>query len=212
MKKNGITFSAVIDYQELLPGTWDPFYYKTKSTKNTLGKYVEVSKQFNTKFPVNTFEYSPIEYRDIPQGNSLVFNLNKNFDTSLSKCYAVPENTLLMGTMRAYLGNIIVTPKSNWISDRKVWFPINSEFCEIMPHDELKYFWWAFLKSPNFLNNLPTGTGGTRPRVTAEQLNRIPVLIPELEERQKIHNSIEMLAKRMWKDHMALYQIAQSIF
>lgn len=207
MKKNGITFSSVVDYNELIPGTWDPFYYKTNFSKNALGNYVEVSKQFNTKFAINTFEYSPIEYRDIPQGNSVVFNLNKNYDTGLNRCFAVPENTLLLGTMRAYLGNIIVTPKSTWISKRKIWFPINSEFCEIVPQDDLKYFWWAFLKSPSFLNNLPTGTGGTRPRVTAEQLNRIPVLLPKFEERQRINSSIEAIAKRMWEDQISLQEI-----
>lgn len=210
MRKNGITFSAIVDSDHFISGTWDPFFYKNKPTQNTLDKFVEINKQFNYKFSINTFKYSPIEYKDIPRGNSLVFNLNRNSEDHFTKCFAVPENTLLMGTMRAYLGNIIITPRSEWLSEKKTWFAINSEFCEIAPNDNLKYYWWAFLKSSVFLNNLPTGTGGTRPRVAVEQLSRIPILVPDLEERTEINESIENIAKRLWKDQMHLSEFIDS--
>ncbi len=212
MRKNGITFSSVVDSDQLISGTWDPFYYRSKATKNTLDKYVEINKQSSYKFSINTFKYSPIEYKDIPRGSTVVFNLYRNSEDQTNKCFAVPENTLLMGTMRAYLGNIIVTPKSSWLSEDKAWFAINSEFCEIIPNDNLKYFWWAFFKSSSFLNNLPTGTGGTRPRVTVEQLYRIPVIIPDIEVRIKINTSIETVAKRLWKDQMDLSEYLDLTF
>ena len=123
--KNGTSFTKVIDYNCFINGIWDPYYYKNSSSKNRLDKYVDFSKNFSYKYPLKSFKFLPIEYKNIPKGNFLTFELNRNtFETDNSKYYAVPENTLLLGTMRAYLGNIIVTPKSVWLNQRNIWFPI----------------------------------------------------------------------------------------
>lgn len=211
--KNGVSFSSIINTEDFVSGIWDPYYYKSKNVSNKFSNYVEISKSFSYKFPLNSFKYSPIEYRDIPKGNSITFNLSLNVDTeATNKCFAVPENTLLFGTMRAYLGNVLVTPKANWLNEKKLWFPINSEFCEVQPFDTLKYFWFAFIKSPLFLNNLPTGTGGTRPRVNAEQLYQIPIVVPELEERLEINAKIERFAQKIWTEQNSLNNLLESLF
>lgn len=211
--RNGVSFTAIIDAADFSTGIWDPYFYKSKNVSNKFSNYVEIRKSFSYKFPLNSFKYSPIEYRDIPRGNHLSFNLTLNADTETStKFFAVPENTLLLGTMRAYLGNVVITPKSSWLNEKTVWFPINSEFCEIVPIDNLKYFWFAFLKSSLFLNNLPTGTGGTRPRVNAEQLYQIPVIVPSLEERIKINSAIEKSAQKIWSEQHLLNNLFESLF
>lgn len=109
--------------------------------------------------------------------------------------------------MRAYLGNVLVTPKSKWMFKPNCWFAINSEFVVIRPKDELNYFWWAFLKSPIFLSTLPTGTGGTRPRSNLEQLGNTPVSIPSIEDRTKINNELLQIAERYWEETMLLQNI-----
>lgn len=213
MRRNGVSFTSVVEPDQLISGSWDPYFYKNRNSANRLDKYIEVSKNFSYKFPLKSFKYSPLEYKDIPRGNFVTYNLSENIDVeTLTKYFAVPENTLLFGTMRAYLGNVILTPKSEWLSQKNTWFPINSEFCEIIPFDNLKYYWLVFLKSPMFLSSLPTGTGGTRPRINSEQLYHIPIAVPELEERIKINASIEVLAKKLWTEQKVLNSFITSSF
>jgi restriction endonuclease S subunit len=211
--KNGVSFTAVVNADDFVSGIWDPYYYKSLDNSNVFSDYVEIKKTFAYKFPLNSFKYSPIEYKDIPRGNHLTFNLTPNVETDiLAKYFAVPEETLLLGTMRAYLGNVVITPKSNWLKEENTWLPINSEFCEIIPHDNLKYFWFAFLKSPLFLNNIPTGTGGTRPRVNPEQLYQIPIIVPALEERTAINSLIEKAAEKIWMEQHSINNLFSSLF
>jgi len=211
--KNSVSFTSIIDSEKLISGVWDPFYYKHIKSANRLDKFVDINKTFSYKFPLKSFKYSPLEYKDIPKGDFLTYNLSPNNDSaSINKYHAVPENTLLLGTMRAYLGNVIVTPKAEWLQERKMWYAVNSEFCEIIPNDNLKYFWLAFFKSPAFLNNIPTGTGGTRPRISVEHLNQIPILVPELEERIKINSKIEKLAQTFWTEQNQLNDFIKTHF
>ena len=71
-----------------------------------------------------------------------------------------------------------------------------------MPKDKLIYFWWAYLKSSLFLNQIPTGSGGTRPRVSIDNLEKIPINVPSLKEREKIDNSLIEIAKQSWMNFM----------
>jgi restriction endonuclease S subunit len=74
----------------------------------------------------------------------------------------------------------------------------------VKPKDELNYFWWAVLKSESFLTQLPTGTGGTRPRANIDQLMNIPIAIPSLEDRKKINKELMMVANSYWKQTINL--------
>ncbi|NCA75646.1 MAG: hypothetical protein EOM90_04875 [Alphaproteobacteria bacterium] len=211
--KNGTSFTAVIDYNYFINGIWDPYYYRNNKSKNRLDKYVSFSKNFSARFPLSSFKFLPIEYKDIPKGNFIIFSLNRNItDRVNSKYFAVPEDTLLLGTMRAYLGNIIITPKSEWLNHHNLWFPINSEFCEIIPKDELKYFWLIYLKSDSFLHNLPTGSGGTRPRANPDLLSQIPVSVPAYNERKLIDNEIKVFAEKLWKEQVLLNNYIEKLF
>ena len=110
--------------------------------------------------------------------------------------------------MRAYLGNVLVTPKATWIEkDSPLFYPINSEFVEIIPKDNLPYFWWCYLKSALFLHQMPAGSGGTRPRVSVENLEQIPVSVPTLQERTKINSSLIVLAEQSWHNLLTCRQI-----
>jgi restriction endonuclease S subunit len=208
--KNGLAFTSIINAEDFKPGVWDPFYYRACNAENKLSNYVEIRRGFSYRYPLSSFKFLPIEYKDIFPGNHLTFNLKLNDKVRTSeRVNAVPEDTLLFGTMRAYLGNVIVTPKSSWLNEETVWFSTNSEFCEIIPLDGLKYFWLIFLKSMQFKNNLPTGTGGTRPRVNTDQLYQIPVIVPELEERRKIDSEIKLIAEKMWVEQTLLSRIIE---
>ena len=206
--KNGITFTSVIKRDQFQTGIWDPYHYRCLNNTSKLSDFIKIEKatsRSNLKF----LPFEAIEYKDIPRGNMIGFNLKSQIDedTDNSKLPIVPEDTILFGTMRAYLGNVLVTPKSKWILKSNCWFAINSEFVVIKPKDKLNYFWWAFLKSPTFLSTLPTGTGGTRPRSNSEQLGNTPVLIPSLEDRLKINGELMTIAERYWEETTILQDV-----
>jgi restriction endonuclease S subunit len=206
--KNGITFTTVINTDQFQAGIWDPYHYRSIDDGAKLSDFIEIERVV-TRSNANVLPFDVIEYKDIPKGSIIGFNLKNQVEeyTDNLKLPVVPEDTILFGTMRAYLGNVLVTPKSNWLSKSNCWFAINSEFVVIKPKDNLNYFWWAFLKSPVFLSTLPTGTGGTRPRSNAEQLGSTPVLIPDISERIKINAILQQMAERYWVENIVLQNI-----
>ncbi|HKP11020.1 MAG TPA: hypothetical protein VJZ91_02880, partial [Blastocatellia bacterium] len=111
------------------------------------------------------------------------------------------EHELLLGTMRAYLGNIIVTPRAAWLGRKgPLSFAVKSEFVRVAPRDGLVYFWWAYLRSAAFLARLPAGSGGTRPRLQPDALAAACVNVPELEKRAAIHARLAECAAREWRE------------
>ncbi len=201
--KNGITFTSIISQEKFENGIWDPFHYRNSNTSEVLNKYVTISK-IAQRGNVNHLKYAPIEYKDIPRGNIIGFNLLKQSSSPNKTLPIVPNETLLFGTMRAYLGNVLVTPKSEWLSSSKSWFAVNSEFVQIIPKDDLIYFWWAFFKSPSFLCTLPTGTGGTRPRTSVDQLLNTAIIVPNIEKRNEIDTELKSIAKNYWEQALKL--------
>ena len=206
--KNGITFTTVIDAQQFQTGIWDPFHYRNLTNTSKLSDFIKIERPSN-RSNLKLLPFEAIEYKDIPRGNIIGFNLKPQTNETIdnTKLPIIPEDTLIFGTMRAYLGNVLITPRSEWISKGNCWFAINSEFSVIKPKDKLIYFWWAFLKSPTFLSTLPTGTGGTRPRSNSEQLGNTPVSIPTLEERIVINNDLMSIAKRYWEETTFLQSV-----
>ncbi len=155
---------------------------------------------------------TPIEYKHIPKGDLLTFTLEDKNLHSKGKYSFVDENTLLFGTMRAYLGNACVTPIGNWIQKRKgIKFAVNSEFVKIQPFDNLKYFWWAYVKSDMFLREMPTGSGGTRPRVSPDLIKDIRVNVPAEKERKKINESLKNLAQSAWSNYIQGKEVLKRI-
>ncbi len=109
--------------------------------------------------------------------------------------------------MRAYLGNITVTPQAEWINcNSPLFFETKSEFVSefvaVKPYDGFTYFWLAYLRSPYFLRQMPLGSGGTRPRLHASALDAVPVSVPDLQARQCIHDKLQALAKHEWETHL----------
>src|SRR5262249_29881745 len=146
--------------------------------------------------------FRPIEYRDILGGECLSFTLEKGEDSNSQ--LVVEENTLLFGTMRAYLGNIIITPLAEWINQKApLYFSVKSEFFAVYPFDELHYFWLVYFRSKKFTESLPVGSGGTRPRLTIDAFGQTPVDVPDLEKRKHIHEQIRQLARVEWKTRIA---------
>jgi hypothetical protein len=201
MKKNGFTFVSIIETAKMESGIWNPYHYKENLSGVTLSDYVFVQKIENHKRDISFCDFAPIEYKNIPSGVFLNFSLDKN-NIQDGRYSVVGEQMLLFGTMRAYLGNVLVTPKAAWIDKTKsLFYPINSEFVQMVPNDNLVYFWWSYLKSPAFLNLMPTGNGGTRPRISAENLGQIPVTVPNLEERTEINAQLLDLAEKAWRNY-----------
>lgn len=202
MNKNGTYFVSVVEDGYFIPMVWDPFTYKSRGDGGTLSDYASVSKIESKRIPYGFTRFRPIEYRDLPGGDYLSFSLERE-DTSNNKTVpAVPEGTLLFGTMRAYLGNITVTPCAEWIGCAgPLFFEAKSEFVAVRPDDGLTYFWLVYLRSRHFLQHLPLGSGGTRPRLHPSALDAVPLSVPDLQTRQDIHNRVQDLARCEWKTH-----------
>ncbi len=211
MKKNGSTFLAIVDAASLKSGIWDPYCYREKTEAETLGHFVTVQRLKAATLPRHAFKYAPIEYRHISRGNLPVFMLEPSGGGLQTACQAVGENALLFGTMRAYLGNVLVTPKAAWIGEKSPYFfAVKSEFVQIAPKDGLVFFWWAYLQTQSFLHSLPLGTGGTRPRLNPASMAQTPVEVPLREVREHIHKQFRVFASRLWTDYVAAEQLLET--
>lgn len=199
MSKNGKLFISMIDSDQFLPSVWDPYSYRQNHASQTLSDFAEIHKITNSTGKNRPSPFQPIEYKDIPHGNYLSFTLERNSACSRPKLPTVGEQELLFGTMRAYLGNILVTPMAEWLNHLSpLHFFIKSEFVVVSPHDKLFYFWFSYMRSKTFLQNLPIGTGGTRPRLEADVLGKTPVTIPALEMRTQINHQLKLFAQEEW--------------
>lgn len=202
MNKNGTYFVSVVADSQFTSALWDPFAYKSRGDGGVLSDYVSVSKIESKRIPHGFTRFRPIEYRDLPGGDYLSFSLDREDTLSRKIAPAVIEGTILFGTMRAYLGNIAVTPMAEWIgAEGPVFFETKSEFAAVKPDDGLTYFWLVYLRSRHFLQHLPLGSGGTRPRLDPTALDAVPVSAPDLQTRQDIHNRIKELARCEWETH-----------
>jgi hypothetical protein len=199
MGKQGTTFVRIIEEGNHRPAMWDPHRYRSVEEEGVLGDYVEV-RSLRRLSAATASPFRAIEYGDISRGDHLTFTLEEGAHEPLAKLCSVGEQTLLMGTMRAYLGNIIVTPRADWLNcTSSLRFAVKSEFVEIAPLDRLIFFWWAYLRSKTFLARLPAGGGGTRPRLQAEALATTSVNVPDLEKRTTIHRQLARCAAREWR-------------
>ncbi len=211
MKKNGTFFLSVVAPDALQAGVWNPYAYREEMQSETLEHFASVQKVQGRSSRVGGFKYLPIEYRHIHRGTIPVFTLELATGTTVERVPVVSEGCLLFGTMRAYLGNALVTPKASWLGGvSPMFFPVKSEFVQVTPKDGLVYFWWAFLQSPKFLQNLPIGSGGTRPRLDRELLLRTPVEVPVKSIREKIHRCLSGCAERAWRDYVVAEDLLDS--
>ncbi len=211
MKKNGSYFLSAVCRNGLQPGVWDPYAYREKRQAEMFDHFATVQKVRGKGFSSTAFKYAPIEYRHISRGTIPIFILEPSGSTSAWKADAVGESCLLFGTMRAYLGNVLVTPKAAWIAERSpVCFAVKSEFVQVIPKDGLVYFWWALLQTSAFLQGLPIGTGGTRPRLDPSSLLQTPVEVPVRSVREKIHHQILRYAETAWREYVSAEQLLTS--
>jgi len=205
MTKNGFTFIIIHPAAGLVSGVWNPYNYRYSEQEDSrpFSDFAEIQKVNGKKADVKYFDYAPIEYKHIPKGDLLIFTLEEKPENLKGKYSYVGEETLLFGTMRAYLGNACVTPYGEWITKtRNFKFAVNSEFVTIIPFDSFKYFWWAYVKSFNFLKEMPTGSGGTRPRVSSELLSEVRVNVPSETDRQKINETLKSIAQASWSNYI----------
>jgi hypothetical protein len=202
MGRNGKLFVSLINTSDFTPSVWDPYVYRHNGESHTLSEFAEIHKVTAGNNPHKYSPFQPIEYRDIPGGSYLSFSLKPTQNNApCHKLPAVSEGEILFGTMRAYLGNIIVTPLAEWLSQEPpVYFSVKSEFAIVSPYDRLTYFWFAYMRSKHFLENLPIGTGGTRPRLQPRALGQTPVRVPSAETRERIHKELEALAIKEWEN------------
>lgn len=214
MKKNGFTFITIHASDRITPGVWNPYNYKYGQDNDLqpFSEYADILKVNGKKGETKFFDYAPIEYKHIPKGDLLTFTLEDKSLPNKGKHFFVDEDTLLFGTMRAYLGNACVTPMGDWINQRRgIKFAVNSEFVKILPFDNLKYFWWAYVKSEAFLREMPTGSGGTRPRVGLDLIKNIRVNVPNEKERFKINEKLKTLAQNSWSNYVQGKEVFKKI-
>lgn len=213
MGKNGKLFVSIISRDDFIPSIWDPYVYRGNGESHTLSRYVTIKKVGAFSVPPERIPFEPIEYRDIPKGYYLSFAIrprNMSSSDEISVCLPiVGENELLFGTMRAYLGNALVTPMAEWVNEKSpIYFRVKSEFVIVSPHDQATYFWLAYMRSRTFLENLPIGSGGTRPRLQIKLLGEVPVTVPPLSKRRDIHERLRELARVEWSTH---WQVVSSL-
>ena len=164
-----------------------------------------------TVLPRHAFKFAPLEYRHIGRGHLPAFTLESSGGGLQTTCHGVGEGALLFGTMRAYLGNVVVTPRADWIGEQSPFvFAVKSEFVQVVPKDGLVYFWWAYLQSQSFLHSLPIGTGGTRPRLHASLLSQTPVEVPTKGVRERLHTQIEAFAASLWSHYMTTERLLEN--
>lgn len=210
MKKNGTRFASFVDRTALQPSIWDPYSYRQERQARTLAYFASVHPLRSAALPQHTPKFAPLEYRHIGRGHIPVFILESSGGGLRSSCRAIGEGALLFGTMRAYLGNVLVTPRAEWIGERTpLVFAVKSEFAQIKPKDGLVYFWWAYLQTQEFLHSLPLGSGGTRPRLHLTALAHTPVQVPAQDIRERIHKEIEACAASMWSQYMATRRLLE---
>lgn len=209
MSKHGSMFLSIVSPEQRVRGVWEPYLYRSSQNQSLLGDYVTATKPSRKRPPCKVVR--SLEYRGIPSGSSLTFDSGVMSDTEISGPL-VTEGTLLFGTMRAYLGNVVVTPKDDWF-DRNVVtaYNLRSEFLVINPLDDCYYFWLLYFRSKSFLAQLPTGAGGTRPRLSEEVLCLTPVAVPPIEDRQEIHREVERNAEAGWKIHAHVEHLLKRI-
>jgi len=211
MSKRGTAFVCFVEDRQRQPAIWEPHSYRGAEASGKLGDYVEV-RRLRRLSSGQPSPFRPIAYADISSGDHLTFRLENNVQESSLKLCAVGEQELLMGTMRAYLGNVIVTPRAEWL-ERKgpLTFVVKSEFVQVVPRDGLVYFWWAYLRSAMFLTKLPTGSGGTRPRMQAEALAATTVNVPDVKKRAALNEQLEACAAREWREMLRRQAILDSL-
>lgn len=213
MKKNGIFFISVVSRDLINPGLWDPYEYRSNAKETPLGNYIKIEKP---KVHNRKTAFRPLEYRDIPKDGFYISYALKRI--TMPRHTALPmaeEKSLLFGTLRAYLGNVVVTPEEKWIktngSIEQMSFPIKSEFIKIIPSDGYYYFWWYYFKSDTFLKNIPLGGGGTRPRLQVDSFMKTPTFVPDIKERRRIHNLLLDEAKKEWMSYNSRVEILETI-
>ena len=200
MRKNGQYFVSVIETADFMPATWDPYAYRRTAGASVFADFATAKKVETKQVAPERLPFAPIEYRDIPGGPYLSFMLRPSHGAKARRLPMAAEGELLVGTMRAYLGNIIVTPLAEWVGqDGPVHFAVKSEFISVSPHDGLSYFWLAYMRSASFLSHLPPGHGGTRPRLRPEGLSRTLVGVPGLEVRRAVNDELQRLAREEWE-------------
>jgi hypothetical protein len=211
MKKNGAYFLSIVNRESLKPATWDPYCYREKKQSQTLGYFASVQQLKATTVPRHAFKFAPLEYRHIGRGRVPAFILESSSGGLQTGCRGVDESALLFGTMRAYLGNVVVTPRAEWIGEQSPFiYAVKSEFVQIVPKDGLVYFWWAYLQTQSFLHSLPIGTGGTRPRLHGSALAQTPVEVPTKDVRESIHTQIQSFAANLWSQYMTTEQLLET--
>ena len=211
MKKNGSFFLSILDRSALRTAIWDPYSYREKKQTQTLGYFASVQSLKGVALPSHAFRFAPLEYRHIGRGHVPAFVLESSGGGLQSSCHGVGEGALLFGTMRAYLGNVVVTPRAEWIGEKTPFvFAVKSEFVHVVPKDGLVYFWWAYLQTQAFLHSLPIGTGGTRPRLHASSLSQTPVEVPTKDVREQLHAQIEGFAASLWSQYVTTEQLLEN--
>lgn len=212
VKKNGTFFISTVKRENLVASIWDPYFYRRNGLKKKLEDYADVLKLLSGKKQSQSLPFEPIEYRHIPKGDYLTFVIEPKHKDAKVKWPFVGEQQLLFGTMRAYVGNVLVTPKAEWLGlSAPLSFPVKSEFLEIVPKDNCLYFWWAYSRSSAFLKNLPLGGGGTRPRLHRESLLSTPVKVPDAERRQSIDRELKEYAEHEWREYVRKAEILRSM-
>ena len=203
MAKPGKPILSVINAGELIPSVWDPHVYRRDGQGQALSDFATVQTVNPKSVAPASLPFNPIEYRDIPRGYYLSCALRLKGSRDSSSWPVVGEGELLFGTLRAYLGNVVVTPLAEWLDQKRpIYFHVKSEFVVVSPHDGLPYFWLAYLRSKEFLENLPLGSGGTRPRLQPKALAQAPVSVPPLKARQAVHEALTELARQEWQNYV----------
>ena len=196
--KNGVFTTTMVTGQTWVSGNWSINYYMGLMADNTMSDFGEFTKPRSVKSMVKYTR--EIEYSDILDSSRFSIKLDTTDSENEYAGKVAPPLSILIGSMRPYLGNILVVPKAEWFGfDQDYLFPIKSEFLIFEPSDGLTWYWYWYLNSENFLGRLPVGSGDTRPRLNPSEAGMIPAAPDSLESRKKLNGIIRDLYNREWE-------------
>jgi hypothetical protein len=199
--KNGVAFLALVPAADVDPAVWDPHVHAhTAADQPPLREFVRASKPTRDRAVATAMvaPWAAIEYRHVPSSSYGTFAFEPSDQSRTFPL--VGGECILFGTMRAYLGNVLVTPNPTWLGmPEDTTYPVKSEFLVVEPLDGLAYYWAAFLRSTEFLRRLPPGGGGTRPRLSIDALLDLPVGPHIMNARENIDRALRGLAEQEWR-------------
>ena len=195
--KNGRYETVLVSPENWEVGDWDLYRYLSMDSEYLLRDFGTVEKLSETNeqdILTRPLEYSHISDLERPSISVRFLDEEESFRGKFAR-----GGQLLIGSMRAYLGNVALLPMPEQIGlPSEYRYPVKSEFLTFNPEDGLSWYWLWYLRSEAFLRGLPVGSGDTRARLDPKRCESVPVFPANVDERREIDGRLKAIAEKEW--------------